>query len=70
MKTWEDELAALVKSKKVVNIENIPDRYEIRPGLTGPNLVCTTCAREISTNVSTRLVDLVEEAAKHDLDNH
>jgi len=62
MNVWERELNELIRP--------IASRFELRPGITGPILYCSTCAREISDDLPLALAEIVKEAEKHEEINH
>lgn len=83
---WEDELNAIARIVDIEEVEvevdieevevevevemQIPYRYGLLPGTTGPVLKCTTCARRISKDLPTNLRDVVREAKEHEQLNH
>lgn len=63
---WERQMGLLKANAPL----HIPHKYEIHPGSRGPNLYCGDCATVIIKEGSLYLDELVEEAMKHELNNH
>lgn len=62
---WERQLKALTPESA-----NLPQHYEVLPGLRGPNVKCTLCSQLVVTEGPVYLSELVEDVLAHELNNH